>query len=175
VEYRQLHRSTLRFSRAAGKRTGMLGAVLFLLFAAPGAGFAECTGKPTVWMNERTAASHLLSSRKFVFPAVVPVLARIRNVVVTVTVNRKGDICNVNAGAGPAGLRAAAEKIVRSSWRYRPFLLDRKPVVVQFPVTVHFVISADRRDERNPEVARAGEWPMLPGTPLPLGKRIAIP
>jgi Gram-negative bacterial TonB protein C-terminal len=151
----------------------MLGAVLFFLFATPQASLAQCAGKPTVWMNERTADLHLLSSRKFVFPAVVPVLARIRNVVVMVTVNRKGVVCRAKADVGPMELQAAAEKIVRASWRYRPFLLDRKPVVVQFPVTVHFVISADRKDAREPEFADAS--PMLPGASLPFGPRTAVP
>lgn len=153
----------------------MLGVVLFLLVAPPRVGLAECTGAPTVWMSEHTAASHLLSSRKIVFPAVMPVLARLRDVVVTVTVNRNGGVCKAKAEAGPVELRAAAEKVVKTSWRYRPFLLDRKPVVVQFPVTVHFVISLDRKDAQTPEVARGGAWPTLPGTSLPSSTGIAIP
>jgi hypothetical protein len=150
----------------------ILGVLLFLLSATPQAGLARCTEKPTVWMNERTAASHLRSSRKFVFPAVVPVLVRVRSVVVMVTVNRAGGVCEAKAKTGPAELQAAAERIVRTSWRYRPFLLDWKPVVVQMPVTVNFVISADRKDARIPEVASAGRLPSLPAIsqPFALGK-----
>lgn len=152
-----------RFQRAMAwmlhlvrRKAGVPGAVLFSLLAASQSGIAQCTEKPVVWMNERTAASHLLASRKFVFPADVPMLAHIRSVIVTVTVNRKGHVCEAKATAGPAELREAAEKIVRNSWRYRPFLLDRKPVVVQLPVTVNFVFSADRKDVRTPEIADAG-------------------
>jgi len=141
----------------------LLGALLILVLAATQAGFSQCTKGPTVWMNERTAASHLLKSIKFVFPADVPTLAQIRSVVVIVTVNRKGRICEANAAAGPTELRQSAEKIVRSSWRYRPFLLDRKPVVVQFPVTVNFVLSADKRDAKVPEIAG-----ILPENAIPI-------
>jgi hypothetical protein len=126
-------------------------------------------------MNERTAASHLLSSRKFVFPAVVPVLARIRSVVVIVTVNRAGGVCEAKAETGPRELRAAAEKIVKTSWHYRPFLLDWKPVVVQMPVTVNFVISADRQDARTPKIAGAGRSPSFPGTSQPFAWGTATP
>ena len=159
------------FQRVIARMPGMIqrklrvpGAVLFLLLAASPPGVAQCTEKPTVWMNEHTAASHLLASRKFVFPAEVPVLAQIRSVVVTMTVSRKGNICEAKATAGPRELWQAAEKVVRSSWRYRPFLLDGKPVVVQFPVTVHFVVSVDRMDVKSPEIASAGESPYVPET-----------
>ena len=135
------------------------GALLLLLFAASQSGIAQCTEKPVVWMNERTAASHLIASRRFVFPAVIPALAQIRTVVVVATVNRKGNVCEAKAKAGPIELRQVAEKIVRSSWRYRPFLLDWKPVTAQFPVRVNFVISADRKDALTPEVAGAYALP----------------
>lgn len=114
---------------------------------------AQCNERPVVWMNEGTAASHLLSNLKFVFPTGVPALARIRGVVVVVTVNRKGYICKARGAAGPKELQRSAETIVKKAWRYRPFLLDGKPVVVQFPVTVNFVVSADKREVKLPEVA----------------------
>jgi Gram-negative bacterial TonB protein C-terminal len=136
---------------------------LFLLLASPHGCLAQCKEKPTVWMNELTAASHLLSSRQLVFPAVLPVLAHVRSVVVRVTVDRAGAVCEARAETGPIELRAAAEKIVQASWRYRPFLLDWKPVVVQMPVTVNFVISADRKDTRLPKIAGAGRLLLLPG------------
>ncbi|HZT70909.1 MAG TPA: energy transducer TonB [Terriglobia bacterium] len=129
--------------------------VLLAVFAVPLKGIAGCSEQPTVWMDESTAASHLLTSRKFVFPAVVPVLAQIRSVTVIATVGRKGEICGAKAEAGGGEFREAAENIVKTSWRFRPFLLDRKPVVAQFPVTVNFVLSVDRQDVRAPEMAWA--------------------
>lgn len=147
----------------------LLGALLLLLSAASQSGLAKCPEGPAVWMNEHTAASHLLASRKFVYPAGVPVLANIRTVVVMATVNRKGNICEATARSGPVELREAAEKIVSSSWRYRPFLLDWKPVVVQLPVTVHFVLPAGKREARTPEIARAAESLQVPCATLRTG------
>jgi hypothetical protein len=135
-------------------KTCFLG-VLLAVLAVPGKGMAKCTEQPIVWMNESTAASHLLASRKFVFPAVVPILAQIRSVTVIVTVGRTGEVCGARAEADGGEFRDAAENIVKNSWRFRPFLLDRKPVVVQFPVIVNFVLSIDRQDVRTPEMARA--------------------
>lgn len=148
-----------RFQRRSAWIRGMFQPQFFLLasllifFAAPQMGLAQCSEKPTVWMSEHTAASHLLASRKIVFPAEAPVLVQIRKVVVTVTVNRRGAICQAKASAGPKELWQAAEQNVKSFWRYRPFLLDGKAVVVQFPVTVHFVLSADKRSAKVSEIA----------------------
>lgn len=128
------------------------GALLILALAVSEAYAAQCTEKPTVWLTEEMAASHLLASRKFVFPAVVPALGHIRSVVVMVTVSRKGKICKAKAKTGPPDLRDAAERVVKTSWRYRPFLLDGKPVVAQFPVTVNFLLSADKKDVKSLEV-----------------------
>lgn len=47
-------------------------------------------------------------------------------------------MCDLKPVAGPAELRKAALKVVRTYWRFRPFLVDRKPAVVQFPVAVKF-------------------------------------
>lgn len=164
-----------RFPGIERRKSCIVGAVLFFLLIAPQAGLARCKEKPTAWMNERTAASHLLSSRKFVFPAVLPVLAHVRSVEVLVTVDRTGGVCEAKAETGPTELRAAAEKIVRTYWRYRPFLLDWKPVVVQMPVTVNFVISADRKDSHIPRIAGAGRLLQLPGKSLPSGPGAETP
>lgn len=101
---------------------------------------AVCREKPTVLMDERTADTHLLSKKDFVLPANVPTLARVRKVIVLVTVDREGSICEVKAVAGPLGLRKAAAGTVKEHWRYRRFLVDWKPVVAQFPVSVKFVL-----------------------------------
>lgn len=146
---------------------------LLLLFVASQSGIAQCTEKPVVWMNERTATSHLIASRKFVFPSETPALARIQRVVVVVTVDRQGSVCRAKAKAGPTELRQSAERIVRNSWRFRPFLLDWKPVTAQFPVTVNFVVSADRKGARAPEVAGAGALPRNSSTSSQGGSAIA--
>lgn len=90
-------------------------------------------------MDEPTAASHLLSKQGPALPEAIPVLTRIRKVVLLVTVDRKGGVCDVKPVWGPPELRKPARQIVKDHWRYRPFLVDWKPVVAQFPVTVIFL------------------------------------
>jgi hypothetical protein len=106
----------------------------------PQSGAAQCSEEPTVLMDERTAESHLLSKKDLVLPAEVPELARVRAVVLLVTVDREGTICAVKPVLGPKELQEAAVKTVKEHWRYRRFLLDWKPVVVHFPVTVKFAL-----------------------------------
>ena len=95
-------------------------------------------------------------------PAPVPALARVRKVVLLVTVDRQGVICEVRPVAGPRGLRRAAVKTVTKHWRYRPFLVDWKPVVARFPVSVEFVLAEPeprltaRRDGLAPGAELAG-------------------
>jgi hypothetical protein len=123
---------------------------------------AVCEEKPTVWMDERTAASHLLSKRDLEVPAAFP-LARVNEVKLLVTVDRDGAICDVRAMAGPKELRPAAVQIVWNHWRYRRFLVDWKPTVVQFPVTVRTApvrsgtppVTIAEESNRNPLSTRA--------------------
>ena len=113
-------------------------------------------------MDERTAETHLLAKRDPVLPAPVPALARRRKVVLLVTVDRQGVICDVRPMAGPKALRSAAVKTVKQHWSYRPFLVDWKPVVARFPVSVEFVLAEPeprltaRRDGLAPGAGRAG-------------------
>lgn len=100
---------------------------------------AACSEKPTVFMDERTAESHLLAKQDLELPAHVPRLARLHTVILMATVDRNGVICEVTAVRGPVELRKRAIEGVRKHWRYRPFLVDWRPVVVRFPVTVRFV------------------------------------
>jgi hypothetical protein len=113
-------------------------------------------------MDERTAASHLLSKRDLEVPAAFP-LARVNEVKLLVTVDRDGAICDVRAMAGPKELRPAAVQIVWNHWRYRRFLVDWKPTVVQFPVTVRTApvrsgtppVTIAEESNRNPLSTRA--------------------
>lgn len=119
------------------------GASLLALFCAlgfPQVGAARCSEEPTILMDERTAESHLLSKKDLVLPPDVPELARVRTVVLLVTVDREGTICEVKPVLGRKELQEVAVKTVKEHWRYRRFLLDWKPVVAQFPVTVRFAL-----------------------------------
>ena len=113
----------------------MRGLTLILGFLISHQVFAACGAEPTVWMDESTAASHLLSRRDIEVPTALPI-ARLQEVKLQVTVDREGTICEVLPLTAPKELREAAAKIVRDHWRYRRFLVDWNPVVVQFPVTV---------------------------------------
>jgi hypothetical protein len=140
VTRRELHE--LRYMNGgfpSGK--GCAGAFLLIFIsgiARPCA--AECSERPTVMMSESTAETHLLARKYPDLPAHVGPLARIQEVTVLVTVDRKGAICEARALKGPRELRQAAVRTVQAHWRYRPFRVNWKPVVVQFPVTVKFVI-----------------------------------
>lgn len=114
--------------------------VLICAIGMPESGTAQCSEEPTILMDERTAESHLLSKKDLVLPADVPELAKVRTVILLVTVDREGAICEVKPVLGPKELQETAVKTVKQHWRYRRFLLDWKPVVAQFPVTVKFAL-----------------------------------
>jgi hypothetical protein len=90
-------------------------------------------------MNEETAASHLLAKRDPQLPAGKGGFGGIEKVVLVVTVDRQGSICHLRAVSGRASLRNLAVAQVKEHWRYRPFFVNGKAVVAQFPVTVRFV------------------------------------
>lgn len=130
-----------------GERLGALawrGLLVFALVyscAFPEPSAAQCRETPKVLMDERTAESHLLAKKDPVLPEGPVALVRVQKVVLIVTVDRAGMICDVRAVTRPRSLRAAAARTVRKHWRYRPFLVDWKPVVARFPVTVTFVLA----------------------------------
>lgn len=111
-----------------------------ILAGAPVMGLAQCGEGPTVQMDERTAASHLLAKKDLVIPERMPEHFRIEKVTLVITVDREGSICDVQAKAGPQKLRESAVRTVKAHWRYRRFLVNWKPVVAQFPVTVKFLL-----------------------------------
>lgn len=132
-----------------GNILGMLkfalcGAALALVLAVPDFCRAQCRETPTVLMDERTAETHLLARKDPELPTNAPALARVEKITLLVTVDRQGAICDVRPVAGPQHLRSRAVRAVRKHWRYRPFLIDWKPVVARFPVTVRF---ASRKPE----------------------------
>jgi len=131
--------------------------VLLFALGVPRSSAAECSEEPTVLMDERTAESHLLSKKDLVLPADVPELAKLRTVVLLVTVDREGAVCEVKPVLGPKELQEAAAKTVKEHWRYRRFLLDWKPVVAQFPVTVRFMLP--KNEPRLTAVQRARTRP----------------
>jgi hypothetical protein len=125
------------------------------LIAVPRQGNAQCPEEPTVLMDEQTASSHLMARRDAVLPEALRERDRVWDVVLLVTVDRQGRICAARPVAGRVSLREAAEKVVKSHWRFRPFVVNWKPVVVQFPVTVRFM-PAQREEPRWVIASRPG-------------------
>jgi hypothetical protein len=109
------------------------------VLAAPGLCQAQCRESPTVLMDERTAETHLLARKDPELPTNAPRFVGVKKVMLLVTVDRKGRICEVRPVAGQQELRSRAVRAVKQHWRYRPFLVDWKPAVARFPVTVRFV------------------------------------
>ena len=112
--------------------------LLVLVLLSPVVCAGQCGETPAVEMSERTAESHLLEKKDPELPAGSDKLVRVRVVVVLVTVDREGAICDARAVRGPEELREAAVEAVKKHWKYRPFLVNWKPVVARFPVTVTF-------------------------------------
>jgi len=130
----------VRLGRAPSLRTRWFlgsGAFAFVL-AASQAGWAQCREQPAVFLDERTAATHLLAKVDPELPATASPLDITAAVVLRVTVDRRGRICALTPVSGPPDLHRPALDTVKKHWRYRPFRLNWKPVVAQFPVTVRF-------------------------------------
>jgi protein TonB len=70
-------------------------------------------------------------------------MARIQgDVVLHAVIGREGEIEGLRTVSGPPQLRAAAEVAVRQ-WRYRPYLLNGKPIEVETQITVRFILGRD--------------------------------
>ncbi len=115
-----------------------------LAIAGPGRG--ACADSPAVFMDESTAASHLVAKRGPGIPADAPRLFRLERVVLWLTVDRSGRICDLTPALGSPELIREAIQLVRTSWKYRRFLIDWKPATVQFPVTLWLVASKSKTE-----------------------------
>jgi len=117
----------------------LCGASLALILGVPDRCRAECRESPVVLVDERTAETHLLARKDPELPTNAPGFEGVTKVTLLVTVDRKGTVCDVRPIAGPQELRGRAVRAIKQHWRYRPFLVDWKPVAARFPVTVRFV------------------------------------
>jgi periplasmic protein TonB len=64
------------------------------------------------------------------------------DVVVRVLIAENGTIEKATAVTGPQPLRGAAESAVRQ-WRYKPYIVDGKPVKVQTEMNFHFTLNPE--------------------------------
>jgi protein TonB len=82
----------------------------------------------------------LLTSVRPAYPRLAQA-ARIQGaVVLLVTISREGLVENIRVVNGHPMLVGAAMDAVRQ-WRYRPYLLNGKPIEVETQITVNFMIS----------------------------------
>ncbi len=136
------------FGFVAQPRRGLAALCWATSFLVPTSAAAQCRETPSVHMDEQTAESHLLAKRDPELPPGASGLVQRRKVVVLVTVDRQGVVCDVKPLTGQRELRKAAVAAVKKHWKYRPFLVDWKPVSARFPVSVVFVKSRGGTDLR---------------------------
>jgi protein TonB len=82
-------------------------------------------------------AGNKLSGANPQYPAIARAARVQGTVVLGATISKSGTIENLHVISGPAMLAAAAEEAVRA-WRYRPYLLNGRPVEVETTVQVIF-------------------------------------
>jgi protein TonB len=65
---------------------------------------------------------------------------RIQGVVLlSVTIDKEGNVANIQVVSGPESLVPASIEAVKQ-WKYRPYLLEGTPVEVETQVTVNFTL-----------------------------------
>jgi TonB family protein len=62
-------------------------------------------------------------------------------VLLSVTIDKEGNVANIQAVSGPDSLVPASIEAVKQ-WKYRPFLLNGTPVEVETQVTVNFTLAS---------------------------------
>jgi periplasmic protein TonB len=93
--------------------------------------------KGPIRVSSGVAAGLLLTPIQPVYPAIARA-ARIQGtVVVQATISKAGTIENLHVVSGPPMLQSAAVEAIRKA-RYRPFLLNEEPVVVETTINVVF-------------------------------------
>ena len=61
------------------------------------------------------------------------------SVVVRATINRTGDVADLEVISGPIELVVSAVNAVRK-WKYRPYLLNGNPVAVETQIVVNYAL-----------------------------------
>jgi TonB family protein len=108
-----------------------------LLSSVMGAQPAPPSGIPTAPVGKTVREPQLISSTHAVYPPFAKQSNVQGKVVVTATVDAKGDVVNANAVSGPPFLRQAATDAVKQ-WKYSPALIDGRPASAQVTVSLDF-------------------------------------
>lgn len=95
-----------------------------------------------VSISSGVAAGMLLHGAKPQYPAMAKSVRASGTVVLQATISKGGTIENLRVSSGPVMLRQAAVDAV-STWRYRPYLLDGRPVEVDTTISVVFTVPGE--------------------------------
>lgn len=76
------------------------------------------------------------------YPTIAKQLRVQGSVVLMATIGKDGRVEHVQPVSGPPLLVGSAKEAVEQ-WQYRPYLLNREPVVVQTQITVNFVLNKE--------------------------------
>jgi TonB family protein len=88
-------------------------------------------------------AANLLESHPPSYPRLASLTRRQGPVLLQAIVSRRGTVESVHVIKGPYFLRGAASIAVRS-WRYKPYVLNGKPIEVATIITVDFALKPIR-------------------------------
>jgi len=99
---------------------------------------APASGSASLVFVPASALTHnLIASPKPTYPPVAHFQRTEGDVMVRAVISAQGVVEIAAAMSGPASLREAAVEAMRN-WRYRPYLVNGKPVVVQTYINFHF-------------------------------------
>ncbi len=102
------------------------------------------TESKPVTLPEETAQDLLIHKVEPEYPAIAKA-ARISGIVeVTAIISKTGEIHDLHAQCGPEGLIEAALAAIQL-WKYRPYLLNGKPVEVQTTIRVTFALGNKKK------------------------------
>jgi protein TonB len=88
-------------------------------------------------LSSGVAAGMLLKKAMPVYPPIARAAGVAGTVILQAAIAKSGELGNIRVISGPAMLRQSALDAVKS-WRYRPYMLDGKPVEVDTTVSVVF-------------------------------------
>jgi TonB family protein len=97
----------------------------------------NATVSKAVFVPASALSHNLIASPKPSYPQIAHFQRTEGDVLVRTVISEKGTVESVTVVSGPAPLRQAAVDAMKS-WRYKPYLLDGRPVEVQTYIDFHF-------------------------------------
>jgi TonB family protein len=108
---------------------------------AEGISSVEAAG--AIKVNPSIMDENLIVQRVPAYPEVAKISRIQGNVVMQALISKEGTVKRVHVMEGDSRLRSAAEEAVYK-WRYRPYVLNGRPVEVATTVTVNFNLNRSR-------------------------------